>query len=402
MSDRIRIGIAGLGTVGAGVLQILEGNASLLHDRCGRDVIATAVSARNRNHDRGVSIDGMRWYDNAVDLASDPDVDIVVELIGGEDGPAKALAEASLAAGKPFVTANKALIAHHGNALAALATANNTSLRFESAVAGGIPILKALSEGLAANRHERVYGIMNGTCNYILTVMEQTGRSFDEVLAEAQQLGYAEADPSFDVDGIDTAHKLAILTGVGFGVPVDLANVFIEGVRHVTPLDIEFAAELGYRIKLMGITEQTDDGISQRVHPCLVGLNEPIAHVMGVDNAVVVQGDFVGRTVYQGPGAGSGPTASAVVADILDIVRGADHQILQPSSGDVAPAVSMDRHFGSYYLRLAVNDSPGVLADIATAIRDEGISVEELLQRPREHGACRRGRRCCYCDPRGR
>ena len=386
MSEMLRIGVAGLGTVGAGVLQIVARNGDLLARRCGKVIEVTAVSARNRGRDRGVSIDGMHWHDNPVDLAADPAVDVVVELIGGEDGPAKALAEAALEAGKPFVTANKALIAHHGNALAALAAASGTALRFEAAVAGGIPIIKALSEGLAANRHTCVYGILNGTCNYILTEMEQTGRAFGDVLAEAQQLGYAEADPTFDVDGIDAAHKLAILTGVAYGVPLDFSAVYVEGLRHITPLDIEFAAELGYRIKLMGITEMTDQGISQRVHPCLVGLEEPIAHVMGVDNAVVVQGDAVGRTVYEGPGAGAGPTASAVLADILDIARGAASCPLVAMSDQKTDFMPMDAHEGRYYLRFAVSDQPGVLATVTAALSDEGVSVEELLQRPRDGG----------------
>lgn len=383
MSDPLRMGVAGLGTVGAGVLQVIERNGALLADRCGRPLQVTAVSARNRNRDRGVSIEGMHWHDNPVDLANDPAVDVVVELIGGEDGPAKALIEAALHAGKPAVTANKALIAHHGNALAALASAQGVALRFEAAVAGGIPIIKALSEGLAANRHIRVYGILNGTCNYILTEMEQTGRSFDDVLAEAQQLGYAEADPTFDVDGIDAAHKLAILTGVAYGVPLDFASVYTEGLRQITPLDIEFAAELGFRIKLMGVTVITEQGISQRVHPCLVGLDQPIAHVMGVDNAVVVEGDAVGRTVHEGPGAGAGPTASAVIADVLDIARGSASTPLTASQRDVA-FVPMNDHETGYYLRLCVRDEPGVLAEVTKVLSNEGVSVEELLQRPRE------------------
>ena len=377
----LKVGIAGLGTVGGGVIKILEGNADLLAERCGRAIQVTAVCARNRNIDRGFSVDGFAWYDNPVDLAADPNVDVVVELIGGSDGPAFALAQASLNAGKPFVTANKALIAQHGQGLAALSATENTPLRFEAAVAGGIPIIKALAEGLSANTISRAYGILNGTCNYILSVMEETGAPFTDILADAQKLGYAEADPTFDVDGIDAAHKLAILSAVAFGATLNMDAMYTQGIRKITPLDIKFAAELGYKIKLIGLTEVSDAGVKQRVHPCLVSLKTAIAHVDGVNNAVVVEGDPIGQTVYQGPGAGEGPTASAVVADLCDIARGADHAILPAPQSPPTNYISMDDHQARYYVRLTVADEPGVMADITAALRDEDLSIESLVQR---------------------
>ncbi len=387
MSQPLRIGVAGLGTVGAGVLQVLDRHAALIAHRCGRPITVTAVSARHKGRDRGIPLAGMTWHDDALSLAADPNVDVVVELIGGADGIAAALVEAALNAGKSVATGNKALIAKHGERLAALAGAKGVALRFEAAVAGGIPVIKALSEGLAANSLSRVYGILNGTCNYILTEMEYTGRAFEDVLAEAQQLGYAEADPSFDVDGIDTAHKLAILTSVAFGTPLDFESIHVEGIRAITPMDIEFAAELGYRIKLIGIATHGEKGLLQRVHPCLVAADKAIASVNGVFNAVVAEGDFVGQTVYQGRGAGAGPTASAVVADLIDIAQGHVHPVLSPPvEGRSAKNLSMDTHEGRYYVRLSVDDQPGVIAEIAAALRDESVSMEELLQRPNGSG----------------
>ena len=387
MSGPLRVGVAGLGTVGSGVLQLLNGNGALIAHRCGREIKVTAVSARNRERDRGIALEGIAWHDNALDLVSDANVDVVVELIGGADGIAAELVEAALKAGKSVVTGNKALIARHGPRLAALAEKQGVALRFEAAVAGGIPIVKALSEGLAGNSLSRIYGILNGTCNYILTEMEYTGRAFGDVLAEAQQLGYAEADPSFDVDGIDTAHKLAILASVAFGTPLDFESIFVEGIRQVTPLDIEFAAELGYRIKLIGIATHGEKGLLQRVHPCLVAADKAIAAVNGVFNAVVAEGDFVGQTVYQGRGAGAGPTASAVAADLIDIAQGHTHAVLSPPMpGSKTRSLTMDGNEGRYYVRLSVDDQPGVIAEIAAALRDESVSMEELLQRPNGSG----------------
>ena len=385
MSDAVRIAVAGLGTVGVGLLRLIEENGELLARRCGREVLVTAVSARDRSRDRGVSLDRFQWFEDPEEMARKAKADIVVELIGGADGAAKAVCEAAIASGRSVVTANKALIAHHGAALALAAEAKDVSIGYEAAVAGGIPIIKALREGLAGNRITGLYGILNGTCNYILTTMRETGREFDDVLAEAQALGYAEADPSFDVDGIDAAHKLAILASVAFGCRVDFENVYTEGIRRVTALDIELAETLGYRIKLLGIARRRGAVIEQRVHPCMVDLESPAAHVEDVFNAVVVEGDFVGPTVYEGRGAGAGPTASAVIADIADLARGAKVPVfnLPAASLESLPTVPMDRHVSAYYIRLMVVDRPGVFAEVAAILRDEAVSMEQILQRTR-------------------
>ncbi|MBT3990720.1 MAG: homoserine dehydrogenase [Rhodospirillaceae bacterium] len=381
----LRIGIAGLGTVGAGTIKLLEQQASLIAMRCGREITVTAVSARDRSKDRGVDLAGFNWHDDPVALASDDSVDVVAELIGGEDGPAKDLVEAAIANGKHVVTANKALIAHHGTALAKSAEAANVAVAFEAAVAGGIPIVKALREGLAANTISRVFGILNGTCNYILSEMRETGKEFDVVLKEAQELGYAEADPAFDVDGVDAAHKLAILTSLAFGCELNFDAVHIEGIRHISPLDIEFAEDLGYRIKLLGIARQTDKGIEQRVHPCMVPLDAPIAHIEDVFNAVVADGDFVDTTMYEGRGAGEGPTASAVVADIIDIARGRMPNTFAIPADNLAKMqeAPISSHVGSYYVRFMVADKPGVFATIAGALHEHNVSMEAVLQRGR-------------------
>ena len=388
MSRPLSIGLAGLGTVGAGVLTLLRQNADLIAARAGRPIAVTAVSARDRARERGVSCVGLHWYDDPVALASDPAIDVVVEVIGGSEGPARALVEAALAHGKPVVTANKALLAVHGASLATQAERANVALAFEAAVAGGIPVIKALREGLAGNRISRVAGILNGTCNYILTVMRERGREFADVLAEAQKLGYAEADPSFDVDGIDAAHKLAILAALAFGRPVDFAAIHIEGIRGVSAVDIAFATELGYRIKLLGLARQTDGGIEARVHPCMVPEAAPIARVDGVFNAVVAEGDFVGRVMLEGRGAGAGPTASAVVADLIDIARGRFTPVWGAAAAalSTAPSLPMSAHTGAYYLRLMVVDRPGVIADVTAALRDAGVSLESMLQRGRSPG----------------
>jgi homoserine dehydrogenase len=384
----LRLGIAGLGTVGAGVVRLLEKHADLIAARAGRRLVVGAVAARNRRKDRGLDLAGVRWFGDPVALAEDPDIDLVVELIGGSEGAARATVEAALARGKPVVTANKALMAHHGAALARLAEENRAPLAFEAAVAGGIPVIKALREGLAANQVARVYGILNGTCNYILSTMRETGREFAEVLAEAQKLGYAEADPAFDIDGIDAAHKLALLTSLAFGTEVNFAGVSVEGIRHVSALDIAYAAELGYRIKLLGVARITEHGVEQRVHATMVPLGTPIAHVEGVFNAVVAEGDFAGRVVLQGRGAGAEPTASAVVADLIDLAAGRSvptFTVPAPALKRLPPA-PMERHAGAYYVRLMVVDKPGVIADVAAALRDEKVSMEAMIQRGRAPG----------------
>lgn len=384
----LRLGIAGLGTVGGGVVRMVRENADLLTARCGREVHITAVSARDRNRDRGLDLAGFTWFDNPVDLARSDEIDVLVELIGGDEGPAKDAVEAAVAAGKDVVTANKALIAHHGTALATAAEEAGVALNFEAAVAGGIPIVKAMREGLAGNRYSRVYGILNGTCNYILTAMRESGRDFGDVLDEAQALGYAEADPAFDVDGVDAAHKLAILTSLAFGCPVNLDAVHIEGIRQVSAVDIDFATELGYRIKLLAIARLTDGGVEQRVHPCMVAEGTSIAHVDGVFNAVMAEGDFVDRVLFEGRGAGEGPTASAVLGDLVDIgrnIRLPAFSIPATSLEPLQPA-PMDSHIGPYYVRLSVVDRPGVIADISAILRDQHISIGSLLQRGRNPG----------------
>lgn len=389
MSQPLRIGIAGLGTVGAGVLKVLARHTEQLGLRAGRPFAVSAVSARDQGRDRGVDLSAFTWYADPRDLASATDVDVVVELIGGADGIAKEVVETAIHRGKHVVTANKALVAHHGTDLARRAEAQDVSLAYEAAVAGGIPIIKALREGLAANAIERLYGILNGTCNYILTDMAGSGREFDDILAEAQELGYAEADPSFDVDGIDAAHKLAILAAVAFGTEVDFDNVYVEGIRHVSPIDIEFARELGYGIKLLGVAAQGSDGqIEQRVHPCMVALDAPINHVSGVFNAIEVAGDFVDTAIFEGRGAGEGPTASAVVADLVDIARGARVPTFAVRAEALKPAntMPMGMRKGAYYIRFMVVDRPGVFADIAAALRDNEVSMESVLQRGRAPG----------------
>jgi|TARA_B100000315_G_scaffold243427_1_gene266794 homoserine dehydrogenase len=384
----LRVGIAGLGTVGAGTFKLLAGNADQLRARCGREIVVTAVSARDQSKDRGIDIDGIQWCDDALSLAKLDSVDVVAELIGGSDGIAKSLAETAIANGKHVVTANKALLAHHGATLARAAEAAGVSLAYEAAVAGGIPIVKAMREGLAGNRISRVYGILNGTCNYILSAMRESGREFEDVLAEAQSLGYAEADPAFDIDGVDAAHKLAILTSLAFGCEVQFDAVHVEGIRSVSPLDIRFAEELGYRIKLLGIAGRTDHGIEQRVHPCMVPISAPIAHIEDVFNAVVADGDYVDTTMYEGRGAGEGPTSSAVVADLTDIARGRSVPTFAIPAADLAPleAAPMSSHVGSYYVRFMVVDRPGVFAEIAGALRDHSVSMEAILQHGRDPG----------------
>nr|WP_230975716.1 homoserine dehydrogenase [Acetobacter garciniae] len=382
----MRLGIAGLGTVGAGVIRLLRANADLLRARAGRPIEVVAVSARDKTRDRGVDLAGLRWYEDARELVTDPDVDVVVELIGGAEGTARAVVEQALAAGKPVVTANKALVALHGSALAQLSATHNAPLLFEAAVAGGIPAIKTVREGLAGDRLLRVGGILNGTCNYILTVMRETGKDFATVLKDAQDLGYAEADPSTDIDGLDAAHKLTILAGLAFGQPVEFSSVHVEGIRRIGAEDLSFARALGYRIRLLGLAHMTECGLQARVTPCLVPQHSPLAQVDGVFNAVVAEGEFVGRIMIEGRGAGAGPTASAVTADLIDIARG--HTIavwgVQASAGLPLRAAPITLGHGAFYLRLAVEDRPGVIADITAVLRDCGVSLRSMLQHPAE------------------
>jgi len=379
----LRVGLAGLGTVGAGVVGLLAANAALIERRADRRIVVTAVSARDRGRDRGVDLRHATWIDDATTLAARDDVDVVVEMIGGSDGPALVLARAALSAGKPLITANKAMLAHHGLELAELAEARGVALKYEAAVAGGVPVIKALREGAAANRLLTVYGILNWTCNYILSRMEAEGLSFAAVLADAQARGFAETDPSFDVDGIDTAHKLAILSGIAFGARLDFAHVAVEGIRAVAAVDIDHAATLGFRIKLVGLASEVGGALFQRVHPCLVPLAHPLAHVAGSLNAVVAEGDFVGRLFFSGSGAGAGPTASAVVADLIDVARGeVGPAFAMPTTRLAAlPPADTAAHVGRCYLRLTVADRPGVLAELTTALGDAGVSIESLIQR---------------------
>jgi len=382
MSTPFRLGIAGLGTVGAGVVKIVQAHGAVLAEKAGRPVEIAVVSARSRGLERGVDLAAYAWEDDVTRLAHRDDVDCVIEVIGGSDGPAKALVSQALAAGKHVVTANKALIAHHGQALAEAAEAAGVVLRFEAGVAGGIPVLKGIGEGLAANAISRVFGVLNGTCNYILSEMEATGADYGDVLVEAQRLGYAEADPSFDVGGIDAAHKLAILAALAFGTRIDFGGVVIEGIERITLADIRTARDMGYSIKLLGLARMHDTGLEQRVRPCMVPEKTPIGALSGVTNAVVAEGDFVGTCVFTGLGAGEGPTASAILADVLDAARG----VVAPAFGrpaaslTAAPRLQHGEEHSPYYLRFMLADRPGALAQIASALGEVGVSIHRMRQ----------------------
>jgi len=380
----LRIALAGLGTVGGGVIRLLTVNGALIARRAGRPIEIVAVSARDRARDRGVDLSRYEWEDDLALLAGRPDVDVVVELIGGSDGPALALARRTMGLGKGLVTANKAMIAHHGMELAAMAEQAGAPLKFEAAVAGGIPVIKGLREGAAANALTRIYGILNGTCNYILSTMEDTGRDFADVLKEAQALGYAEADPAFDIEGTDAAHKLAILAAIGFGAGVAFDQVEVDGITRIRAADIARAQALGYVIRLIGMAECEEGGtrLFQRVQPCLVPRSHPLAAVDGATNAVVAEGNFSGRLLFQGAGAGDGPTASAVVADLIDIARGDTGPPFSVPVAELEHLAAADgaTRTGRAYLRFIVADRPGVLAEITAAMRDAGVSIESLIQ----------------------
>ncbi len=388
MSDPLRLGIAGLGTVGVGVVKIIQREADLLAKRCGRPIEIVAVSARSKDKDRGVNLSRFAWEDDPVALAKRDDIDVFVELMGGSEGPAKDATEAAIASGKDVVTANKALLALHGQALAEAAEDKSLALRFEAAVAGGIPVIKSLTEGLAGNQITRVMGVMNGTCNYILTRMENAGLSYQEAFDEADGLGYLEADPNLDVGGIDAAHKLTLLSSIAYGTKVDFASVALEGIGAITIEDIRRAADMGYKIKLLGVAQMTGRGLEQRMSPCLVPATSPLGQLEGGTNMVVLEGDSVGQIVLRGAGAGEGPTASAVLSDICDLARGIRVPTFgQPARGLMdAPAASASGPC-RYYIRMDLKDKPGALAKVATVLGDNGISIDRMRQydHPEDH-----------------
>ena len=381
MSDTLRLGIAGLGTVGVGVVKIIETHGALLQARTSKKLEITAVSARNRDKDRGVDMSGYAWEDDPVALAQRDDVDVYVELMGGSDGPAKASSEAALNAGKDVVTANKAMLAHHGQALAELAESKGAVIRFEAAVAGGIPVIKSLTEGLAGNAFSRVMGVMNGTCNYILTRMENAGLPYDEVFKEADALGYLEADPNLDVGGIDAGHKLSLLASIAFGTQVDFDAMYLEGINRIKIDDIHHAADMGYRIKLLGTAKMTEEGLSQSMAPCLVPANSPLGQLEGGTNMIVIEGDSVGQIVLRGAGAGEGPTASAVMGDVCDIARGLRITTFgQPASTLTKASSTMSTAATPYYIRMDLIDKPGALAAVASALGAAGVSIDRMRQ----------------------
>lgn len=388
MAQVFKVAVAGLGTVGGGVVKLLQEQKDVLLKRCGKMIELTAVADLNpdRARELGISAD-VAFYKDALEMVEKTDADVIIELIGGANGIAYDVCLSALNHGKSFVTANKAMIAHHGNELARLAEEHGVFFGYEAAVAGGIPIIKALREGLVGNKISEVYGILNGTCNYILTMMRETGRSFDDVLSEAQKLGYAEADPSFDIDGIDTAHKTCILGSLAFGMPIDLQALNVEGIRFITDADIAFAEELGFRIKLLGVGRRYDDGVSLNVYPCMIPQTAEIAHVDGVFNAVITEGDFVGHSMFVGRGAGERPTASAVVADIADAAMHRGLPLLSIANKEVreVPVVSLSQRCGEYYVRFEVKDQPGVIAEISKILGDEQVSIASMIQRGQSH-----------------
>ncbi|RVD48899.1 homoserine dehydrogenase [bacterium M00.F.Ca.ET.141.01.1.1] len=386
MAEALRVGIAGLGTVGASVARVLRDKAAELTRQCGRDIIVSAVSARDRKRDRGIDLSAANWFDDPVKMAQTAELDVFVELIGGDEGPARASVKAALEAGRHVVTANKALLAKHGVALAEIAEKKGVLLNYEAAVAGGIPVIKTMREAMAGNSVNRVFGILNGTCNYILTRMEAEGVSFDVVLKDAQRLGYAEADPTFDIEGHDTAHKLSILTSLAFGTRIAANDIYMEGISNITQADIRAAGDLGYRIKLLGVAQRTESGIEQRVHPTMVPTASVIAQVHGVTNAVAIETDILGELLLSGPGAGGNATASAVIGDVADIAKsrpGFQHgPVFGRPAKELKPyrKAQMRSHAGGYFIRLTVHDRIGVFAAIAKRMADNDISLESIVQ----------------------
>ncbi|MET3854623.1 homoserine dehydrogenase [Rhizobium sp. OAE497] len=391
MADALKIGIAGLGTVGASLVRIIQQKSNELAATCGRPIHITAVTARDKNKDRGINLGGITWYDTPEELAAKADIDVFVELVGGSEGAAKASVKAALDRGLHVVTANKALLAYHGVEFAKIAEEKGSLLNFEAAVAGGIPVIKALRESLTGNSISRIYGIMNGTCNYILTKMEKEGLSFADCLAEAQRLGYAEADPAFDIEGNDTAHKLSILTTLAFGNQIAADDIYLEGITNISIEDIRAASDLGYRIKLLGVAQRTDTGIEQRVHPTMVPVDSVIAQVDGVTNAVAIESDILGELLMVGPGAGGNATASSVLGDIADIAKSQPGAQRVPVLGHPAKSLEpyrkaqMQSHEGGYFIRLTVLDRTGVFASVATRMAENQISLESIVQRSQQH-----------------
>ncbi|QKC96620.1 homoserine dehydrogenase [Mesorhizobium sp. NZP2298] len=386
MAEALRVGIAGLGTVGASVARVLRDKAAELTRQCGRDIIVAAVSARDPKRDRGIDVRSAKWFDDPVKMAQTAEIDVFIELIGGDEGPARLSVKAALEAGRHVVTANKALLAKHGVALAEIAEKKGVLLNYEAAVAGGIPVIKTMREAMAGNSVTRVFGILNGTCNYILTRMEAEGISFDACLKDAQRLGYAEADPTFDIEGHDTAHKLSILTSLAFGTKIAASDIYMEGISNITQADIRAAGDLGYRIKLLGVAQRTESGIEQRVHPTMVPTASVIAQVHGVTNAVAIETDILGELLLSGPGAGGNATASAVIGDIADIAKsrpGFQHgPVFGRPAKELRPykKAQMRSHAGGYFIRLTVHDRIGVFAAIAKRMADNDISLESIVQ----------------------
>lgn len=390
MANALKIGVAGLGTVGASLVRILQTRANALTVACGRPIAVTAVSARDASKDRGILMDDISWYADPVEMAQQADIDVFVELVGGSEGAAEDSVRAALGRGLHVVTANKALLSRHGVELAKLAEEKGRLLNYEAAVAGGIPVIKTLRESLTGNNFSRIYGIMNGTCNYILTRMEREGLSFADCLKEAQRLGYAEADPSFDIEGNDTAHKLSILTTLAFGCEISADKIYLEGITNISIEDIHAAADLGYRIKLLGVAQKTESGIEQRVHPTMVPLDSVIAQVDGVTNAVALESDILGELLMVGPGAGGNATASAVLGDITDIAKSRPGAQEVPVLGRPAHLLEpyrqaeMQSHEGGYFIRLTVQDRTGVFASIATKMAENAISLESIVQHSKQ------------------
>ena len=381
MPAPLRLGLAGLGTVGIGVVKIVQKHADLIAARAGRPVVITAVSARDRSKNRDADLSGFAWETDPVALARRDDVDVFVEVMGGHEGPARAATEAAIAGGKDVVTANKALLAHHGHALALAAEAAGRVIRFEAAVAGGIPVIKTLTEGLAGNQIRRVMGVMNGTCNYILTRMANAGLPYETVFEEARQLGYLEADPNLDVGGIDAGHKLSLLAAIAFGTRVSFDHVELEGIGNVSIEDIRMADDMGYHIKLLGVAQMTGRGLEQRMTPCLVPAESPLGQLQGGTNMVVLEGDSVGQIVLRGPGAGEGPTASAVMGDVIDLARGIRVPTFgRPAATLAEPIPAKAATPAPYYLRMTLLDKPGALAKVATCLGEAGISIDQMRQ----------------------